>query len=135
MNWVISIFIGTMFFVMGQICLRKSFELDNTLLQTFLLFTGTIGIMTIPFLFQHSLEKKQNWLFPILAGLFFFIGNFFWIKTISSKESLGLIRVAMAGFETILLFFVSYLFFSDKITLYQFIGSLFILLGIALASF
>ena len=130
MNWVISILIGTIFFVMGQICLRKSFELNNTILQTFLLFTSTIGVFTIPFLFKNNLEKSQNWVFPILAGIFFFIGNYFWIKTISSKESLGLIRVAMAGLETILLFFLSYLVFSDKITLYQFTGSLFILLGI-----
>ena len=115
---------------MGQICLRKSFELNNTILQTFLLFTSTIGVFTIPFLFKNNLEKSQNWVFPILAGIFFFIGNYFWIKTISSKESLGLIRVAMAGLETILLFFLSYLVFSDKISLYQFTGSLFILLGI-----
>tara|TARA_B100001063_G_C16593954_1_gene467088 strand:- start:348 stop:755 length:408 start_codon:yes stop_codon:yes gene_type:complete len=134
MNWLVTIFIGTIFFIIGQICLRKSFELNNTILQTFLLFTCTIGIMSIPFFVYKPFEKPQSWLFPILAGIFFFMGNYFWIKTISSKESLGLIRIAMAGFETILLFFLSYLFFSDKITLYQFIGSLFILFGIGLAT-
>ena len=135
MNWLITILIGTLFFIAGQLCLRQSFEMKNSALQTFLLFTTTIGIMSIPFLVQGNLETKQEWKYPILAGIFFFAGFYFWIKTISSKESLGLIRVAMAGFETILLFGASYLFFSDKINLNQFLGSILILAGIALATY
>ena len=135
MNWLISIIIGTLFFIAGQICLRNSFEIKNTPFQTFLLFTTTIGIMSIPFLIQNKLESKQDWKYPILAGIFFFAGNYFWIKSISSKESLGLIRVAMAGIETILLFGSGYLFFSDKITMYQFLGSILIILGIGIATY
>ena len=77
MNWVISILIGTIFFVMGQICLRKSFELNNTILQTFLLFTSTIGLFTIPFLFKNNLEKSQNWVFPIFSWYIFFYWKLF----------------------------------------------------------
>lgn len=135
MNWLTTILIGTLFFIAGQICLRNSFEMKNTAMHTFLLFTTTIGLMSIPFLIQGNLEGKQDWKYPILAGIFFFAGNYFWIKTISSKESLGLIRVCMAGFETVLLFLSSYLFFADKITLYQFMGSILIVLGIGLATY
>jgi drug/metabolite transporter (DMT)-like permease len=135
MDWIYSIFIATIFFIAGQLCLRKSFELSNTVLHTFILFTMTIGIMSFPFLFKDGLQKKQNYIFPILAGIFFYAGNYFWINTINTKQSLGLIRIAMAGFETMLLFIVSYLFFADKITLLQFIGSLFILTGIAIATY
>lgn len=137
MDWIYSIFIATIFFIGGQLCLRKSFELNNTVLHTFILFTMTIGIMSFPFLFKDGdgLQKKQNYIYPILAGMLFFTGKYFWLNTINMKVSLGLIRIAMAGFETMLLFISSYLFFADKITLLQFIGSLFILTGIAIATY
>ena len=86
MNWVISILIGTIFFVICQICLRKSFEFNNTILQTFLLFTSTIGVFTIPFLFKNNLEKSQNWVFPILAGIFFLLEIIFGSKQLVPKN-------------------------------------------------
>ena len=136
MDWIYSIFIATIFFIAGQLCLRKSFELSNTVLHTFILFTMTIGIMSFPFLFKDGLQKKQNLYFSYFSWYFFFTQEIiFWINTINTKQSLGLIRIAMAGFETMLLFIVSYLFFADKITLLQFIGSLFILTGIAIATY
>lgn len=140
MNWLYTILIGTCFFIGAQLYLRKTFENNDSLgyFNVTLLFSSTIGILS---LFVLSLQMYNGevsfdsriWN-PIIAGIMFFIGFFFWISTISSKESLGMIRVAMAGFETVLLFLLSYLFFSDVITYQQMIGSVIVLLGIAITA-
>lgn len=140
MNWLYSILVGTCFFIGGQLFLRKTFENKDSIdyFNTTLLFSSAIGILSLFVLgFQMYIGNvsidSRIWN-PILAGIMFFIGFFFWIATISSKESLGMIRVAMAGFETVLLFLLSYLFFSDVITYQQMIGSVIVLLGIAITA-
>ena len=140
MNWLYSILVGTCFFIGGQLFLRKTFENKDSIdyFNTTLLFSSAIGILSLLVLgFQMYIGKvsfdSRIWN-PILAGIMFFIGFFFWIATISSKESLGMIRVAMAGFETVLLFLLSYLFFSDVITYQQMIGCVIVLLGIAITA-
>lgn len=135
MNWIYIIIISTIFFILSQLCLRQSFELNSKPMHTFTLFTMTIGILSLLLLSQQLIDLKQNIKYPILAGGLFFIGLSFWITAISSKESLGSIRVVMAGFETILLFLLSYLLFSDMITRNQIIGSIFILIGIMFTNF
>lgn len=138
MDWLYTIFIGTIFFILGQLFLRKSFDNENSPIQVSLLFSSAIGIfsiLTIIYMYnQKGINFNYDIINPILAGLVFFIGFFFWIQTISSKESLGLIRIAMAGFETIILFALSHLFFNDMITLKQLIGTIIILLGITVTS-
>jgi uncharacterized membrane protein len=138
MDWLYTIFIGTIFFILGQLFLRKSFDTENSPIQVSLLFSSAIGIfsiLTIIYMYnQKGINFNYDIINPILAGLVFFIGFFFWIQTISSKESLGLIRIAMAGFETIILFVLSHLFFNDMITLKQLIGTIIILLGITVTS-
>lgn len=136
-NWIYSICIGTLFFVSGQIFLRKSFTSSDDYIQTLLYFTLAISIMTlVGFLFQgdkttlHQLTDQR--INAFIAGILFFIGFIFWIYTISTKNSLGIIRTFMAGFETLVLFGVGYLFFHEKITLLQSFGVLSILLGIYL---
>ena len=140
MNWLYSILVGTCFFIGGQLFLRKTFEENVSMnsVNVTLLFSSAIGILSLILLgyrwSNSTITFDERIWNPILAGIMFFIGFFFWIATISSKESLGMIRVAMAGFETVLLFLLSYLFFSDVITYQQMIGSVIVLLGIAITA-
>ena len=141
--WLNTIFIATIFFILGQIFLRKSFEYNtdkDMFLIITILFSLSIGIMSVLTTLILLYSKKLNSInsiindmsirYSIIAGVLFFLGFIYWIKTIGTKESLGMIRVTMAGFETILLYLVSYMFFNDIITIKQFIGSILILLGI-----
>ena len=68
----------------------------------------------------------------IIAGLFFFFGNAFWIYSISTKNPIGNIRTIMAGFETALLFIAGYLYFSEAMNLMQVGGVLLVVSGIYL---
>ena len=140
--WLNTIFIATIFFILGQIFLRKSFEYNtdkDMFLIITILFSLSIGIMSVLTTLFLLYSKKLNSIniinnmsirYSIIAGVLFFLGFIYWIRTIGTKESLGMIRVTMAGFETILLYLVSYMFFNDIITIKQFIGSILILLGI-----
>lgn len=137
MNKILIIFIATIFFIIGQIFYRKSFEVNNTFIYTFLVSTLFFGIFSLILIIYDNkllINTKQNKIYPILGSLMFFIGTYFWFKVISMKISLGIIRIYMAAFETILLFILSYLFFNDKITKLQFIGAIIILIGIYITS-
>ena len=140
MNWLYSILIGTIFFIVGQLFLRRTFESKNKIdyFTVSLLFSSAVGIFSLFLLLSQMYRKRitinENYWNPIFAGLMFFIGFFFWIYTISSKKSLGLIRIAMAGFETIILFLLSYIFFNDIITVKHLIGSILVLLGIGIST-
>lgn len=140
MNWLYSILLGTCFFISGQLFLRKTFEENSPMssVNVTLLFSSAIGVLSLTLLGYRwsngAITFDERIWNPIFAGMLFFIGFFLWIATIGSKESLGMIRVAMAGFETILLFLLSYLFFNDIITAYQMIGSAIVLIGIAIAT-
>lgn len=140
MDWLYSILIGTIFFIIGQLFLRRTFESKNKIdyFNVSLLFSSAVGIFSLFLLLSQMYRKRitinENYWNPIIAGLMFFIGFFFWIYTISSKESLGLIRIAMAGFETIILFLLSYIFFNDIITVKHLIGSILVLLGIGIST-
>ena len=47
MNKILIIFIATIFFIIGQIFYRKSFEVNNTLIYTFLVSTLFFGIFSL----------------------------------------------------------------------------------------
>lgn len=138
LDWRYSIGIGTLFFVAGQVLLRKSFDSSSDYMISLLYFTSAIAIMA----FIGCVYLKEN-IFDITrltsqhynaisAGIVFFFGFIFWIYSISTKNDLGIIRTFMAGFETLVLFGVGYLVFNDKITLIQFFGVISILVGIYL---
>tara|TARA_Y100000389_G_scaffold96373_1_gene93037 strand:+ start:691 stop:1110 length:420 start_codon:yes stop_codon:yes gene_type:complete len=133
MDWSLSIIIGTLFFVGGQACLRKSFEKTDTYVITTLFFTLAIGICSLIASFILNKDIKFEGGQPYYAssaGILFFIGFFFWIYSISSKAELGNIRVFMAGFEMLVLYTVGYLLFNEKINMIQGIGALLTILGI-----
>jgi len=143
--WIWSVFIGTIFFVSGQICLRQSFEVPSIgklgSLYTAACFSIMIGILGAISLLSLSIYEpirtKQFFQdparsgFPFLAGLFFFIGNSFWIYSISSKNPLGMIRILMAGWEMFLLLLVGLFIFRDNFQWLQIIGTILIFSGIS----
>ena len=138
LDWRYSIGIGTLFFVAGQVLLRKSLDNSSDYMISLLYFTSSIAIMTLfgciylqENIFDITRLTSQHYN-AIYAGIVFFFGFIFWIYSISTKNDLGIIRTFMAGFETLVLFGVGYLVFNDKITLTQLFGVLSILLGIYL---
>jgi drug/metabolite transporter (DMT)-like permease len=136
-KWIISILVGVLFFVSGQVYLRKSFDTDSNYFTTAIIFSLAIGATSLVLLFLSQLHSPELLMYnnskllnAAIAGLLFFIGNLFWIYSISTKKSLGNIRVIMAGFETFMLFLVGYFYFNEIINSKQVIGALLILLGI-----
>ena len=137
--WMISIYIAVIFFVFGQVLLKKSFINNTDYNAVAITFGISFGITaTIFILFNQSTKSKlfnnpimiPQLLCAIVAGILFFIGNFFWIRSISSNKPLGNIRVVMAGVETLALFAAGLLFFKEVITLRQLIGTAIIISGI-----
>ena len=136
-NWIISILVGVLFFVSGQVYLRKSFDTDSNYFTTAIIFSLAIGATSLVLLFLSQLHSPELLVYnnsklinAAMAGLLFFIGNLFWIYSISTKKSLGNIRVIMAGFETFMLFLVGYFYFNEIINSKQLMGALLILFGI-----
>lgn len=137
--WMISIYIAVVFFVTGQILLRKSFFQNTDYTAVSIAFGVSIGLAASTFLLlggnpqaQLFTEQKLNkqLLYAILSGFVFFFGNFFWIRSISSNKPLGNIRVIMSGIETITLFLAGFLFFKEVITKKQLLGTALIISGI-----
>ena len=144
MDWITSILLGTILFVFGQVYLRKSFEKDSDYKTTWLIFHFTLGISSL-LIFTILQMLPENQIIntkmnitsqkisaAVIAGLFFFFGNAFWIYSISTKNPVGNIRTIMAGFEMILLFLAGYLYFSETVNALQFVGVVFTLIGIYL---
>lgn len=138
MNWQTLIIIATLFFVMGQVCLKYNTQINS--FETLLLFSMTMGFIAFIIYISkyniHSFHKfighfKNNKLI-FLGGLFFLIGNGFWISGIYEANNLGLLRAFMTAFETSLLLLVSYFLFNSSIQFIQFIGVLFVLFGMYL---
>lgn len=137
--WMISIYIAVIFFVFGQVLLRKSFTNNTDYNAVAITFGVSIGITASLFLlFNQSIKSKlfnnpnmnPQLISAIIAGILFFIGNLFWIRSISSNKPLGNIRVIMAGVETLALFAAGLLFFKEVITLRQLAGTAIIISGI-----
>ena len=113
--WITSILLGTILFVFGQVYLRKSFNKDSDYISTWLFFCLTLGVSSLLILtFLNIIPENEiintklimttpKIITAIIAGLFFFFGNAFWIYSISTKDPIGNIRTIMAGFETALL--------------------------------
>ena len=134
--WILSTIIGTIFFVIGQIFLRKSFDKDQDYISTaicFYIFSGIAASIYLLVLYfkqekiEYNFSKLKN---AALAGIIFFIGGTFWIHSISTKAQLGNIRIIMAGFEMFLLFLAGFLLFNETIKLIQLSGVILILIGI-----
>tara|TARA_B110000305_G_scaffold205077_1_gene235050 strand:+ start:693 stop:1124 length:432 start_codon:yes stop_codon:yes gene_type:complete len=139
--WILSVLSATIFFVIGQIYLKKSFKNTSDFNITAVIFGLLIGIMALLYIillkYRHApLKYDYDQIFNAsIAGIMFFIGNLLWIYCISSKIQLGNIRTFMAGFEMFLLFSVGILLFKDSVKIIQIIGVLLTLLGIYCISY
>lgn len=135
-NWIIYLSIGILFFVIGQIFLK--YDKDESLLTT-AYFSITIGVSgLILLLYELSKEKMKNKklsisYYGVLAGLLFFLGQYFWILSIKKGPSLSIIRIFMAGGETLLLLLAGYLLFKEKLTIRVISGMILILFGLYLS--
>ena len=135
-----SITYGTFLFVFGQYFLRNGLDHKNYFILTWAVFSFTMGLVGIitSILVNNTntwsnitaLQNREMFLYAVCAGIMFAFGNLFLIYTISTKESLGNIRVIMAGIETFLLFLLGFFFFSEAFTLKKFAGIILILSGI-----
>ena len=112
-------------------------DTDSNYFTTAIIFSLAIGATSLVLLFLSQLHSPELLIYnnsklinAAMAGLLFFIGNLFWIYSISTKKSLGNIRVIMAGFETFMLFLVGYFYFNEIINSKQLMGALLILFGI-----
>ena len=138
-SWIMDIYIAVVFFVSGQVLIRKSFTNNKDYQSVAIAFGTAFGIAAIAFLFisnsiKSPLFNNQNMTLQLIsatiAGALFFVGNLFWIRSISSKKPLGNIRVVMAGVETFILFFIGFILFKEIITIKQILGAALILSGI-----
>ena len=134
-SWIFFVLLSVIFFVFGQVCLKYD---KNDSIKSCCYFTISMGIVgAIVLMFINKMKKNKNnkvAIYSIIAGVLFFFGNLFWIYSIKSSPSLALVRVFMAGGETILLLFAGYLFFKQYINVKSLIGILLILSGVHLIS-
>ena len=85
LDWRYSIGIGTLFFVAGQVLLRKSLDNSSDYMISLLYFTSSIAIMTLfgciylqENIFDITRLTNQHYN-AISAGIVFFFGFIFWI--------------------------------------------------------
>lgn len=134
MNWQFLISLATIFFVLGQVCLK--YDTSNNPFQTLFYFSFTMGVLGLCGLLSNNIYRDRSknvipWVI-ILAGFLFFCGNGLWIAGIQKAENIGLLRVFMAALETVLLLFASYIMFNATITYKDMIAIGVIMFGIYL---
>ena len=129
-NWILYTLIAILFFVIGQVSLKYDKNEAIIVCCYFSISMGIIGLLTLIYLYQKKGKNAMSY-YGIIAGIFFFFGNFLWILSIKTAPSLSLIRIVMAGGETLLLLITGYLIFREKImTLRNMLGILLILSGV-----
>lgn len=133
-KWIYYTLISTIFFVIGQVCLK--FDDNDAILIScyFNISMGLLGLLTLLYLNNYNLKKRSIAYYGIIAGIFFFLGNIYWINSIKSSPDLSLIRGIMAGSETLLLLIIGYLIFKQQISINNILGFFLIFSGIFLIS-
>ena len=132
-QWILYIWVSIIFFVLGQICLKYDKASALTTCCYFTIAMGVIGLLTLGFLYMKERKRQPISGFAIIAGIFFFFGNLLWILSIKTAPNLSLIRIVMAGGETLLLLIAGYLLFREKImNVYNALGVALIMSGVYL---
>ena len=131
---------ATLFFVLGQVLIKKS---TTSSLHTAYLFSisiglfGLIGLILSSTIFKPTalnFKSSSTILAPILAGALFFFGNLLWIQAIHLAPNISHVRIVMAGLETVLLAIIAYYVFHQSVTRTQLVGMALIGCGIALVA-
>ena len=131
---------ATLFFVLGQVLIKKS---TTSSLHTAYLFSisiglfGLIGLILSSTIFKPTALsfKSSSTVAPILAGALFFFGNLLWIQAIHLAPNISHVRIVMAGLETVLLAMIAYYVFHQSVTQTQLVGMALIGCGIALVAY
>lgn len=140
--WVLFLLLSIVFFVAGQACLRFDKNTDVFLSAScFFMVSGLFGfLLFVYYNFAHRYRIRANntnvinfSTLGLIAGVFFFFGNLLWIYCIQKAPSLSLVRILMAGFETVLLVTIGYLLFQEKISVLNVVGFGTILVGVYLS--
>jgi drug/metabolite transporter (DMT)-like permease len=130
MNWSHYVLFSVLFFVIGQVFLK--FDKNNAVIACcyFTISMGIVGLLTLLYLYQNEGAISISY-YGLMAGVVFFFGNLLWIMSIKNAPSLSLIRVLMAGGETLLLLLAGYLVFKERgLSLSNIIGIILILSGV-----
>ena len=72
-KWIYYTLISTIFFVIGQVCLK--FDDNDAILIScyFNISMGLLGLLTLLYLNNYNLKKKSIAYYGIIAGIFFFL--------------------------------------------------------------
>lgn len=132
MNWVTEIGIATVFFIIGQLMLRNTFEQMADPLRVTMLFATGIGLVGLVGLFLTAPGEGE--LQPFAAGAIFSLGYYFWVHVISARVPMGMIRIVMAGLDVAIISSASYLMFGDVFTNTNILASVIIFAGLAVAA-
>lgn len=138
MDWIVSILIGTTLYAISQVFIRRCFDKDGEFMSATICFGLAQGLTALFFLVLLTLNEynfkmdRRKLMNGLIVGLLFFIGNIFWVYSISTKASLGNIRTVMAGYEVLLLLLIGYMLFNENINLKQLSGVVLVLIGIYL---
>lgn len=132
MNWVTEIGIATVFFIIGQLMLRNTFEQMADPLRVTMLFATGVGLVGLVGLFLTAPGEGE--LQPFVAGAIFSLGYYFWVHVISARVPMGMIRIVMAGLDVAIISSASYLMFGDVFTNTNILASVIIFAGLAVAA-
>jgi hypothetical protein len=132
MNWVTEIGVATIFFIVGQLMLRNTFEQIADPLRVTMLFATGVGIVGLVGLFLTTPGERE--LQPLAAGAIFSLGYYFWVHVISARVPMGMIRIVMAGLDVAIISSASYLIFGDVFTNTNILASVIIFAGLAVAA-
>lgn len=132
MDWRHYVLFSVLFFVIGQIFLKYDKNDAVVACCYFTISMGIVGLLTLMYLHQNRGAETISY-YGLMAGVVFFFGNLLWIMSIKSAPSLSLIRVLMAGGETLLLVLAGYLVFKERaLSLSNIIGISLVLGGVYL---
>lgn len=130
MDWKHYVLFSVLFFVIGQVFLKYDKNDAVVACCYFTISMGIVGLLTLMYLYQNTGGTTISY-YGLMAGVVFFFGNLLWIMSIKNAPSLSLIRVLMAGGETLLLILAGYLVFQENaLSLSNIIGIILILSGV-----
>lgn len=122
MAWTALATIAAILFISGQTLLKKSGLNPLETASVFLIAMGVIAflgmvIMQLNGNINIAKGRKINTMIPaILAGGAFYIGNVLLIKALKEADNIALVRILMAGIETMLLLIIALVIFGQKTT-------------------
>lgn len=143
MNWVVSTLIAVSLFICGLLSLKKAGTLKSNGSIGWLgniIFSLVLGALALSTVLVFSSQREQVYqlnrntiLWLILFGVFFFCGNAFFFKGITSSDNPGLARALMT-LEVVGLTIGSWFLFNESINNVQILGILLVVLGAILVS-